>query len=190
MSLSPAVLDAMLSAGCSAEQIVAVVKADMVERERAADERRAKDAERQRRHRASRDVTVTVCDEHDSPLPLSSPQTPQQTPTPAKTNPARVRGTRLTESWKPGSLTGEAGKIAALRGSEWVGLELVKFRNHWIAKSGQSACKADWQRTWANWIIQANEWRPGQQPRAGPAAQQSDFAALMKQAERYRATAA
>lgn len=26
-----------------------------------------------------------------------------------------------------------------------------RFRDHWIAKTGQHATKADWQATWRNW---------------------------------------
>ncbi len=72
MSLSPAVLDAMLAAGCTAEQIVAVVKADLEAHESQMAEKRQKDAERQRKHRErnaeSRDVTVTECDSVTDPL--------------------------------------------------------------------------------------------------------------------------
>jgi hypothetical protein len=59
-------LDAMIESGCTADQIAAIVKASLVEQEHRAEDRRAKDAERQRRHRASRDVTVTERDNADS----------------------------------------------------------------------------------------------------------------------------
>lgn len=79
MSLSPAVLDALLAAGATAEMIVAAVKAEMAGQEERADAKRAKDAERQRRSRAnrnghivSRDVTVTECDVTEKD-PLSLP---------------------------------------------------------------------------------------------------------------------
>ena len=62
MGLSASMIDAMVSAGCTAEQLAAVIKADIAERESAANDRRARDAERQRRRRMSRDVTVTQCD--------------------------------------------------------------------------------------------------------------------------------
>jgi hypothetical protein len=71
----------MLAAGCSAEQIVALVKADLAEREAALAEKRAKDAERQRRHRESRDVTVTNADSRDTPSPLSPPKVSPTPPT-------------------------------------------------------------------------------------------------------------
>jgi len=58
MSLSPAVLDAMLSAGCTAEQIVAAVKADMIAGMQADEARKATkregNAERQAAFRARR----------------------------------------------------------------------------------------------------------------------------------------
>lgn len=95
MSLSPAVLDAMLAAGCTAEQIVAVVKADLEAREGQMAEKRRKDAERQRKHRAgdavSRDVTVTGCDSVTDPLsrPPNENNSNPPTHTPGDIYPAR-----------------------------------------------------------------------------------------------------
>lgn len=77
MSLSHAVLDALLEAGATAEMIVAVVKADMDERGKALASKRERDAERQRKHRQrnalSRDVTVTACDTARQNTPPSFP---------------------------------------------------------------------------------------------------------------------
>lgn len=88
MSLSPAIIDAMVAAGATAEVLAAAMKADLLEREGAMSAKRERDAERQRRHRernaVSRDVTVTECDSVTEPSlsrPLPSPQTPQLTPT-------------------------------------------------------------------------------------------------------------
>jgi hypothetical protein len=67
MSLTGGHLDSFLEAGLTAEQIVALVKADIAVRERAVAERRAKDADRQRRHRKSRPVTVTNGKSADPP---------------------------------------------------------------------------------------------------------------------------
>jgi hypothetical protein len=58
----PETIDAMIAAGASAEVIGAAWKAELAAQERALTYRRSKDAERQRRHRESRDVTVTGCD--------------------------------------------------------------------------------------------------------------------------------
>lgn len=52
-------IDAMLAAGATAEVIAALWKAEISAREKAVAERRSKDRDRQRCHRASRDVTVT-----------------------------------------------------------------------------------------------------------------------------------
>lgn len=62
MSLSAAVIDALVAAGATVEQLAAAMKADLAEGEARKEEKRAKDAERQRRHRASRNVTVTTRD--------------------------------------------------------------------------------------------------------------------------------
>ena len=61
MSLLTAVR-ALVAAGATSELILAVVEADHAEREAAIQIKREKDAERQRRHRVSRDVTVTSRD--------------------------------------------------------------------------------------------------------------------------------
>lgn len=91
MGLSASMIDAMVSAGCTAEQLAAVIKADIAEREGVANERRARDAERQRRHRMSRDVTVTECDidGHGVTPPFPSPSFPPDPPnTPSHTRPS------------------------------------------------------------------------------------------------------
>jgi len=81
VSLSQAILDALVATGASRDQLAAVMRADIAERE--AEEaakletRRAKDRERQRRHRLSRDVTVTECDERDG-FPNESILTPPE----------------------------------------------------------------------------------------------------------------
>jgi hypothetical protein len=54
MSLSPEIIDAMVAAGCSLEQLATVIKTDLAAKERAAEDKRAKDADRKRRSRATR----------------------------------------------------------------------------------------------------------------------------------------
>lgn len=93
MSLTPAMIDAMVASGCTAEQMAAVMKAALADRDEKLAEKRAKDAERQRKSRVnrglSRDVTVTECDERDAtPFPAPSPSfppDPQTNPTPTHT---------------------------------------------------------------------------------------------------------
>jgi hypothetical protein len=60
VTISPAVLDAMLAAGCSAEQIVAAVKADLAETEARREGKRANNAERQQRFRDRRKARKQV----------------------------------------------------------------------------------------------------------------------------------
>ena len=60
-----AIIDAMVRSGCSAEQLAEVVRTHEAAMERAASEKRTKDADRQRRHRLSRSVNVTNSDECD-----------------------------------------------------------------------------------------------------------------------------
>ena len=93
MSLTPAVLDAMVKAGCTAEQIVAAVKASMGEVEARTEEKRTRDRERKRRqrtreregHEVSRGQSVTAADidaPPSPPPPSLSPTPPNLTPTP------------------------------------------------------------------------------------------------------------
>jgi len=46
--------------------------------------------------------------------------------------------------------------------------ETDKFVNYWQAKSGKDAAKHDWQATWRNWMLNAEERPAG--ARASPAA--------------------
>lgn len=84
MSLSRTI-DAMLAAGCTAEQLAAVVRAHEQAESEKVTVKRAKDAERQRRSRMSRNVTVTprdACDEV-SPKKETSPTPPKEKTTPS-----------------------------------------------------------------------------------------------------------
>ena len=98
MSLSPAIIDAMVAAGASVEVLAAAMKADLVERSGQVAVKREKDAERQRQHRArnavSRDVTVTNGDSVTGP-PLSRPPNENISNPPTHTpviNTTRARG--------------------------------------------------------------------------------------------------
>jgi hypothetical protein len=65
MSLSAAVIDALVATGVTVEQLAAAMKAELAEAEKRKTEKRAKDAARQRKSRASRGVTVTPSDSRD-----------------------------------------------------------------------------------------------------------------------------
>jgi hypothetical protein len=70
----------------------------------------------------------------------------------------RTLGSRLPTDW---ALPREWGNWALEKGlyRDMVILEAEKFRNHWIAKTGKDATKADWEATWRNWILRAAEKR-------------------------------
>jgi hypothetical protein len=40
--------------------------------------------------------------------------------------------------------------------------ETTKFINYWLAKSGSGATKTNWERTWQNWMLNADERLGGQ----------------------------
>lgn len=88
MSLSPAVLDAMLAAGCTADQIVATVKAAMIAEQYDVEARRAErregNAERQARFRERRKEGKTVCNKSNAlrgvTPPIDNTHTPSVSP--------------------------------------------------------------------------------------------------------------
>lgn len=71
--MSPDMIDAMIDAGLTREQMAALLKHELAKQEAARAEKRAKDAERQRKSRLSRNVTVTPSDNCDHPS-LNDPQ--------------------------------------------------------------------------------------------------------------------
>jgi len=137
----------------------------------ALDRRRANDRDRQNAKRAkdkvechvtSRDVTCVTNNAENAPLPpppLLSPHTPQITPpppTPVKITRAR-KGTRLDDDWAPSELKGQAAEMVKLWPPGAIEREVAKFRNYWAAKPGDGGIKIDWQKTWVNWLISADE---------------------------------
>lgn len=73
---------------------------------------------------------------------------------------AAKRGTRLPADWTPGETGVAFASQQGLSGSR-VEAELARFRDHWAAKTGADASKADWQATWRNWVRKAVEFGPG-----------------------------
>lgn len=87
----------------------------------------------------------------DNPYPSDNPSSPSK---------RNLRGSRLSEDWKPSP---EDETFARdLLGAEAVGVEAEKFRHHFIAAPGQRGVKADWSRTWRKWVLTAKQWNPGQ----------------------------
>jgi hypothetical protein len=72
----------------------------------------------------------------------------------------RKRGTRLNENWLPSPLTGKVAAMVTRWPAGELAKEWAKFQNYWLSKSGQGATKQDWQRTWVNWLITADERKP------------------------------
>jgi hypothetical protein len=203
----------MLASGMPHEAIIAAV-AEMeasVARDPVAEKRRAYDRARKREERANAKSvelstghppmstesadTADIADATPSPAPSPLlPPNPQQPPapthTPANTGHAR-KGTRLPEDWTPDPVIGPTADMIARWPPGSIERELEKFRNYWIAKSGKDAIKANWQRTWINWLISADErtGRNGHYRQDRPANDISDpmvRTVLARQAERGR----
>lgn len=66
---------------------------------------------------------------------------------------APSRGTRLPADWCLPKLWGD---WALQERPEWDASRVrevaEQFRDHWIAKTGKDATKADWEATWRNWV--------------------------------------
>ena len=160
--IRPEVLDALLAAGATAEMIVAAVKADAAQEENKILERRAKDAERQRKSRASRNVTVTPCDRRDAPNDIySNPDTDispkdDKSSLPPKPKARRVsaHGEPLPAGWEP-VLTPAAQRVVDGWPPGWLSTRLAEFRDHASDKGRRSK---DWQAAFRKWLTNADEW--------------------------------
>lgn len=155
----------MAEAGCSIEQLIAVVRAheDKIERKSRAH------AERQKRYRdRKRDTTlrnVTQRDARDVTLPLpptvysnniyppSQPIVPLDSLERVKRAPS-ARGARLAPTWEPDEKGLSMGR--EVFGSKLT-TELESFRDYWAAQPGSKGIKTDWQATWRNWCRRAGE---------------------------------
>jgi hypothetical protein len=86
--IKPDVIDAMVAAGCTAHQIASVIRAEHDAGEARRAEKRATDADRQRRHRQRHaESRVTEC---DNALPLSPKKEIPPTPPKEKTTPIPI----------------------------------------------------------------------------------------------------
>lgn len=149
--------------------------AEIAARDAEAAARRAKDAQRKKERRnvpgKSTDIPETIHgrstdaagteEQFPSPSPSPSfPPHPQTNPThtPTRENTPHTRkGTRLSEDWQPDQIIGPTADMVACWPPGTIERELEKFRNYWLAKSGKDAVKTNWQRTWINWLISADE---------------------------------
>lgn len=179
--ISDAALDAMLSAGCTAEQIVAAVKADRGNKSSGAARQAKYRATKKAREEAERnagDVTLRNGGAGDvtkrdavtpvslSPVPPSFPPHPPNnplTPFPIQ-KPNSARGFRLPEDW---SLTGPDLAFALSKGfsEQQTGEIFEKFTNYWWSATGAKATKNNWHQAWKVWVLNTKPM-----PRAGPSA--------------------
>ncbi len=85
------------------------------------------------------------------PVGAADPPPPDPAPRAAVAAPA-TKGTRLPADW---ALPKAWGEWALSEFPAWtadkVRSEAAKFADHWHAKTGKDATKADWQATWRNW---------------------------------------
>lgn len=178
--IAPEVLEALKEAGATVDMILAAIRADAALADKATEERRARDRERQRRHRMSRDVTVTRCDRRD-PSPKDINQTPNQVlPTKPSGLEPKQRKHRLPANWqpeplRPGTVTGD---IVARWPEGKFERELEKFRDHHTAAGTRHE---NWQAALRKWVSNAEEFergRNGGQYRSSVGKSAAAFAAL------------
>lgn len=158
------ILDALLAAGATAEMIVAAVKADAAKDALAVEAKRAKDRERQRRHRESRDVTPCHSDGADSPsLDKSPPQTPLKiNPIPCVRDAREGRWHRLPDEWQPARPLPAAIQAKA---DQWppgaLDDALADFRRWAVnaANTNGKGRKLDWDQAWRNWVTRRHDER-------------------------------
>ncbi len=93
------------------------------------------------------------------------------------------RGTRLPEDFKPTPEMIEWSRInTPLTIAGEGGLrEHQKFMNFWLSKAGAGARKIDWERTWKNWFLTAEERKPRANGQRAPQVQQFKSAAVQNQ---------
>ena len=66
-----------------------------------------------------------------------------------------AHGSRLPEQWEPSPADDEWARMEYPTMA--LGKELDKFRDYWLSVPGQRGRKADWSRTWRNWVRKAAE---------------------------------
>jgi hypothetical protein len=157
----------LAASGLTAEQMALVielsatvaVEARPVE-DKSAQRRRAKDrayqAEKRRQNRTiSADSADAVGFNERDNLTSREGKKPKPNGLVKKTD----RGFRLPADWEPDPLTGKAETMVAAWQPGAMERELAKFKNYWLSK-GANAARTDWQRTWVNWLMTADERTP------------------------------
>lgn len=165
--LDPAVLDALVEAGATAEMIVAAVKADMAKDEARREAKRAGNADRQQRFRdnrksrkgnarnALRDVTPPIEDIH-TPSDFTPNGENHIQPAKPKRRKRGDNGVSLPADWQP-----KLGPKTQAMVDGWppgkFDRELRKFTAHAADKGRLSQ---DWDAALRTWLENADEWMP------------------------------
>ncbi len=180
------VIEALIAAGGTVDQIAAVVRAAEAEQDAEQTVRRAKAADKKRRQRAvvspivpgtGRDREGQMGTDGDTPVPPEkeaptpqekqtplTPETPENLSVFAPKGAASARGSHLAADWQPSELELADAAEAGLSLME-AQAEVSKFRDHWRSAAGQNARKRDWRATWRNWCREAVRRRG---PRGSP----------------------
>lgn len=75
-------------------------------------------------------------------------------------SPKKRAGERLSADWLPSQADIDFAKDQGLADHD-IEREAAKFRDYWLAKTGQGATKLDWAATWRNWVRNAPRRPPG-----------------------------
>jgi hypothetical protein len=170
VALSPEAIDALLAIGVTAEQLAAVVKAEIAaeaaRNEVRLEAKRAGNAERQRRLRErnapSRDVTPVTRDGRYTPPMIDNSTPPSLTlseanasssvpPTPKKRARKVSERTRLPSDF---ALPDDWRADALASGAPPAQVPRIFQRFHgWSQEPGESRAKVNWFKTWHNWVL-------------------------------------
>lgn len=150
--MSPETLDAMLAAGCTAEQIVATVKAWLLAKRSSAAARTARWREKVC---DVGDVTErSVSSQNNGPLSILTSSKEEK-----KENKRERRATQIPANYRPAEPAWQ--KAVAEIGQENAERELAKFINHAMA-NGRTAKL--WDAAFSNWIMQAVDYQRARKP--------------------------
>lgn len=170
MTVTSAMIDAMIAAGASAEVVAAAWKASIAHQEKSAENRREKTRERVRAHRArnSGNALHSVTSVTNTP-PLSPPLSPAPLSPPLNTPPnfggdaaprRRIKPlaelsledwlsanglTDIPQAWGDWAFEEHGATVSEINRT-W-----AIFRDHWRTKGGAAGRKADWLAAWRNW---------------------------------------
>lgn len=73
------------------------------------------------------------------------------------------KGTRLPDDWQPDQQLIDWARTENYP-DDWSRRVTEQFKNYWIAAPGAKGRKADWRRTWMNWLMRESEKLPSRSP--------------------------